>query len=87
MLVAGFGYLLSRRFSLHIGTLSSVVFNVLSPCLVFSSLVNSKLPGSELLGLVGFTVINIHAMRVCFGAPVEIGTQRFSDVFDSRHVC
>lgn len=62
MLVVGFGYLLSRRFALHVGTLSSVVFNVLSPCLVFSSLVNSKLPGGELIQLVGFTILNILAM-------------------------
>lgn len=62
MLVASLGYLLQRRYRLHIGTLSSVVFNILSPCLVFSSLANSQLPGTELAELVAFTAINILAM-------------------------
>jgi predicted permease len=62
LLVASFGFLLRRRFDLHVGTLSRVVFNVLSPCLVFSSLANSKLPGGELAELVVFSVLNILAM-------------------------
>lgn len=62
MLVASFGYLLRKQFDLHIGTLSSVVFNVLSPCLVFASLANSQLPGDELVELVGFSALNILAM-------------------------
>ena len=64
MMVASFGYLLKRRFDLHVGTLSSVVFNVLSPCLVFSSLANSQLPAGELIDLVGFSILNILAMGV-----------------------
>ncbi len=62
MLVASFGYLLRRRFSLHVGTLSTVVFQVLSPCLVFSSLATSKLPGGELAELVAFSALNIVVM-------------------------
>lgn len=61
-LVASFGYLLRRRFELQIGTLTSVVFNVLSPCLVFSSLVNSQLLGGELLELAAFTTLSILTM-------------------------
>ncbi len=64
MLVASFGYLLHRRLSLQIGTLSSVVFNILSPCLVFASLANSQLPADELVRLVAFSVINILVMGV-----------------------
>jgi predicted permease len=62
LLVASFGFFLRRRFHLHIGTLSSVVFNVLSPCLVFSSLANSQLPGEQLVELAAFSVINMLAM-------------------------
>lgn len=62
MLVASFGYLLHRRLSLQIGALSSVVFNILSPCLVFASLANSQLPGDELVRLVAFSAINILVM-------------------------
>ncbi len=62
MLVASFGYLLHKQLNLHSGTLSSVVFNILSPCLVFASLANSQLPGDELVELVGFSVLNILVM-------------------------
>lgn len=62
LLVAAFGYLLRRRFTLQIGTLSSVVFNVLSPCLVFSSLATSELPGGELLELIAFSTLAILSM-------------------------
>ena len=62
MLVASFGYLLHKRLNLHSGTLSSVVFNILSPCLVFASLADSQLPGDELVELVGFSVLNILVM-------------------------
>ena len=62
MLVASFGYLLRRQLNLHVPTLSSVVFNILSPCLVFSSLANSQLPGEELVELFAFSALNILAM-------------------------
>lgn len=61
-LVASLGFLLRRRFDVHMGTLTSVVFNVFSPCLVFSALVGSQLPGEELLELAAFSVISILAM-------------------------
>jgi len=54
-LVASLGYWLRRRFDVHLSTLTSVVFNVLSPCLVFSALVGSQLPGDELLQLAAFS--------------------------------
>lgn len=59
MLVVSFGYLLRRRFVLDSGTLSNVVFYVLSPCLVFSSLATSHLPTDELAGLVAFATLAI----------------------------
>lgn len=62
LLVASFGFFLRRSFNLHVGTLSNVVFNVLSPALVFSSLANSELGGDELFGLASFTVLYIFAI-------------------------
>lgn len=59
MLVASFGFLLRRRFDIQIGPLSTVVFNILSPCLVFSSLAMSELKGSEIVALAGFSAITI----------------------------
>ncbi|MCB8942933.1 MAG: AEC family transporter [Ardenticatenaceae bacterium] len=61
-LVAGFGFALRRWRGLDKHTLSSVVFYCLSPCLVFSLLVNSQLPGEELTDLALFTVAAILSM-------------------------
>ena len=58
-LVASLGFLLRRRFDVHLSTLTSVVFNILSPCLVFSALVGSQLPGEELVQLAAFSAISI----------------------------
>lgn len=63
-LVAAAGYGLRRWRDPDPRVLSSVVLNVFSPALVFSSLVNSRIPGGELLELSAFTVIYIGAMAV-----------------------
>ncbi len=62
LLVAGAGYLLQRRFDLDKATLNSLVFNVLSPALIFSSLVGSDLPSSQLLQIATFTISIVFAM-------------------------
>jgi hypothetical protein len=61
-IVAGLGYGLHRWRPLDKRTLSSVVMNGLSPCLVFSSLVNSQLPGRELADIALFTIVTILCM-------------------------
>ena len=58
-IVAGFGFAVQRWLSLDKRTLSSLVLNVLSPCLVFSSLIRSQLPADELLELSLFAIISI----------------------------
>lgn len=63
-IVAAFGYGLRRRLAVDKRALSSVVMNCLSPCLVFSSLVNSRLPGRELADMALFTLLTI----LCMGA-------------------
>lgn len=61
-IVASFGFGLQRWLGLDKRALSNVVFNCFSPCLVFASLVNSRLGGEELFGLVAFTVLTILLM-------------------------
>ncbi len=61
-LVAGLGYALQKWKALDKQTLSRVTLYVLSPALVFSSLVNSDLAVSELGNLVLFTVLTMSAM-------------------------
>ena len=63
-LVAGFGFALRRWRGLDKHTLSSAVFYCLSPCLVFSLLVNSQLPGEELVDIALFTAVAILGMAV-----------------------
>jgi len=46
-LIAGIGYLLERRMGGSVKVLSSISFNALSPCLVFSQLVGSSMSASD----------------------------------------
>ena len=64
LIVAGFGYGLQRWKPVDKKSLSGIVFNILSPCLVFASLVNSQLLGDELLDLGLFAVLAIGTMGV-----------------------
>jgi predicted permease len=60
-IVALFGYLLQRWKQLDKRVLSTAVLNIFSPCLVFSSLVSSQLPGGELVDIAVFTVLTVLA--------------------------
>lgn len=61
-IVASFGFALQRWLGVEKRPLSTIVLNVLSPCLVFSSLVSSQLPGEELVELALFAVFNVLLM-------------------------
>jgi malate permease and related proteins len=61
-IVAALGYALRRWLAVDKKALSTAVFYALSPCLVFGSLVNSQLPGDELLQLALFAFVSILAM-------------------------
>lgn len=61
-IVAAFGFALQRWIGVQKRPLSTIVLNVLSPSLVFSSLVGSKLPGGELVSLALFTLFNVLLM-------------------------
>ena len=57
LLVAVVGYILRTRLKIDKRTLSSVTFYAFSPALVFTSLVNSRIPGDEFFSLASFTII------------------------------
>jgi predicted permease len=63
-IVAAFGFALQRWIGVEKRPLSTIVLNVLSPALVFSSLVSSQLPGEELLSLALFAVLAILIMSI-----------------------
>lgn len=61
-IVAAFGFALQRWIGVEKRPLSTIVLNVLSPSLVFSSLVSSRLPGDEIVNLALFTLFNVLLM-------------------------
>lgn len=61
-IVASFGYALQRWIGVEKRPLSTIVLNVLSPCLVFASLVGSQLAGEELIRIALFTVMAVLLM-------------------------
>jgi predicted permease len=55
---AGAGFALGRRFQLDVRSLSRVAFFVLSPCLVFDSLIHSDLSGTA-IGQIGTVSLGV----------------------------
>jgi len=53
----GFGYALKRTLRIEIKSVSRTTFYVLSPCLIFSSLVQSTLSGEEFWNIAGFEIL------------------------------
>lgn len=57
LIVIGLGYAFARRTQPELRTLSRLTFYILSPCLVFVSLVESNIAGGEVVQIVSFVVI------------------------------
>lgn len=55
--IAGIGFLLERRLSGSVKVLSSVSFNALSPCLIFSQLVTSSLTAADAGRMAAFCIL------------------------------
>ena len=55
-IVAAMGYVLRRKLGLSKQSLSKLSFYAFSPALVFSSLVNSRVPGDEMMQIAAFAV-------------------------------
>jgi hypothetical protein len=53
----GLGYALERRLSIEIKPVSRTIFYVLSPCLIFSSLVTSTISGQEFWDIAFFEIL------------------------------
>jgi malate permease and related proteins len=60
--VASIGFVLARRLHVDVKSLSRVTFNALSPCLVFTLLVTSRIGAGEGGRIVGFTILLIAAV-------------------------
>lgn len=55
-IVIGFGFLFVRRTQTDMRAASRLTFFVLSPCLVFTSLIESDVAGSEIVQIAAFTI-------------------------------
>ncbi len=56
-IVIGLGYILERRLQIEIKSISRTIFYALSPCLIFSSLVNSTVSGGEFWDIASFEIL------------------------------
>jgi len=63
-LVTGVGFLYARVLAADVRTLSRVTFNVLSPCLVFTLLVGSRIGADDLLRITAAAVIVVLGIGV-----------------------
>ncbi len=64
-LVVGLGWLLDRKFRLHLESLVKLNIYLLVPAFIFTRVVDTKLSGNEALHIVGYTVGTILFMYVC----------------------
>jgi predicted permease len=62
--IAGLGYLMEHRLNGSVRVLSTLSFNVLSPCLVFVQLVTSSMSGAEAGRMSAFCVLLIAIMGI-----------------------
>ena len=80
-LVAAAGYLLARHTGAQVKTLSAVSFNVLSPCLVFDRLVQSRIDSSVFWRMFVFCILLTAVMGLIAwlaSAPLRLNRQTFT---------
>lgn len=57
LIIAGIGFTVKRRFKVDSRTVSTLMFNVFSPSLVFSQILQSQITGDEFLRIFGGTML------------------------------
>jgi malate permease and related proteins len=77
-LIVGLGWLLDRKFRLHLESLVKLNIYLLVPAFIFTHVLDTDLAGTEALRIVGFTLATIALMFVgsavaarCFGMPLK----------------
>lgn len=75
-LIVGLGWLLDRKFRLHLESLVKLNIYLLVPAFIFTHVLDTGLAGAEALRIVGFTLATIALMFIgswiaarCFGMP------------------
>lgn len=80
-LVAAAGFFLARRVNVDVKTLSAVSFNVLSPCLVFDQLAQSRVNGADFGRIAAFCILLTTIMGAVAWAtaiPLRLNRQTFT---------
>lgn len=73
----GLGYALERKLKIEIKSVSRTIFYVLSPCLIFSSLVKSTVSGGEFWDIASFEIlITLGAALVAWGVAKALRFDR-----------
>jgi predicted permease len=67
LLAAGAGYLLGCKTDISPGSLSKVVINIFSPCLIFRLITTNAISDREILIMIGFTIVLMIAMALLMG--------------------
>lgn len=57
LIIAGIGFTIKRRFTVDARTVSTLLFNVFSPALVFSQILQSKITGDEFIRIFAGTLL------------------------------
>jgi len=77
--IAAIGFLLERRVAGSVRTLSAITFNALSPCLVFTQLVMSRLSGREVGHMALYCILLTAVMGIAGRlAAIPLGLERKS---------
>ncbi|MEZ0388078.1 MAG: AEC family transporter [Verrucomicrobium sp.] len=63
--VVGLGWLLDRKFRLHLETLVKLNIYLLVPAFIFTRVLDTELTGNQALSIVGFTLGTVAMMFVC----------------------
>ncbi len=63
--VVGIGWLLDRKFRLHLESLIKLNIYVMVPAFIFTRVIDTELAGTEALRIVGFTIGTVVAMYLC----------------------
>jgi predicted permease len=58
-LAAGAGYLLASRMKIEARPIAHIAFYIFAPCLVFRAILDSDVPGGEMLRMLGFSLAAI----------------------------
>lgn len=68
-ILIGLGFLIDRIFDLHIKTLTTLLFYILSPVLIFNLILKSELQADDIVSIIGFSALQ---MVILFGLSLVL---------------